>query len=457
MGLVHVGILAAFALRFKGSFPEENLNAYLVAIPGLTMIAVMLFLAYGLYDFRPQSWRTVSSGVIAAVTLLPALTMALSFVLRAFALPRTVVVISWLLHLALLAGWRRLLWGYLRRAGGAPTAWIVGPAAEATKLAVEQGSDPLGSHGYRIRGIVATDVTEGPDHLLPESPRAPIMSVDVMLSSLAAPVSLQSPLPDMVILTPSAASEHKTKVVAGASMAGIAVLLIPDHRDLLALDTRMTQINHTLAFEVGTSGVPPHLAWAKRLMDLSLSLVGLVMGLPLLPFIALGVKISSRGPIIYRQQRVGLGGRTYTLLKFRTMSDHAEAGTGPILAGRDDPRVTPVGRFLRRYRLDELPQLVNVLQGSMSLVGPRPERPEFADRYSRELPYYNHRHLLKPGLTGLAQLYAGYDTPVEEKLRYDLLYAKRYSLLLDLRILLLTARTILRGDEAHWGDDARRK
>lgn len=448
-------MLVAFALRFAGSFPQENLNAYLVAAPGLTVISVALFLTYGLYDFRSQSWRAVSSGVIAAVTLLPALTMALSFVVRAFALPRTVIVLSWLLHLVLLATWRRFVWGHLRRMWGGQTAWVVGPQGEAAGLARDLGADRLGNMGYLIGAVVVT--AETAESLQPSTTNAaaPNLPLETLLSCLAASTD-PSPcrLPDVIILTPSTTSDVKARVVADASMAGIPVLLIPGHPELLTLDSRMTQINHTLAFEVGASGAPPHLAWAKRLLDLLVSTVGLAMTLPLYPLIALAIRLGSHGPVFYRQRRVGLGGATYILLKFRTMQDNAEASTGPVLAERDDPRVTAVGRFLRRYRLDELPQLLNVFCGTMSLVGPRPERPEFVQRYARELPYYSHRHLLKPGLTGLAQLHAGYDTPVEEKLRYDLLYAKRYSLLLDLRILFLTARTMLRGDEAHWADDA---
>jgi lipopolysaccharide/colanic/teichoic acid biosynthesis glycosyltransferase len=476
--LVHGGFLIAFFIRFGGTFPRPNFEAYLQSVLGLTLLAIALFLFYGLYDLRSQSWRAVASGVVVAMTLFPAFSMALSFVARAFAFPRTVIVLAWAVHLLLLLGWRSLVWSHADRRWGKPKALVVGPAAEAQAFArkLASGHRP----GYEVVGVVSAAATEnwrGDPMAFPQvaagvdsaaaaaiapataahpgdDPPYAVRSLDSLaeLLSGSGPGASQdsAAAADTVIITPSTRAEDKARVADLGSRTALRVLIVPGYRDLLVFDSRMAQIDGTLAFEVGPSGVPSHLAWAKRLMDIGLASVALALSLPLLPFIAVAVKLSSPGPVFYTQTRVGQRGRPYSLLKFRTMRVGAEDHTGPVLSSRGDPRVTGIGRLLRRYRLDELPQLMNVVWGSMSLVGPRPERPEFVAEFSRVIPYYGHRHLLKPGLTGLAQLNAGYDAPVEEKLRYDLLYAKRYSLVLDLRILLLTVSLLLIGDEAHW-------
>jgi exopolysaccharide biosynthesis polyprenyl glycosylphosphotransferase len=187
---------------------------------------------------------------------------------------------------------------------------------------------------------------------------------------------------------------------------------------------------------------------ARRFISTVVSLAGLLLVLPLLPLMALAVKLTSPGPVLYRQKRVGRYGVLFDCYKFRTMRADAEAEAGPTWAGDDDPRTTLVGRVLRRTRLDEIPQLWNVLRGDMGFVGPRPERPEFVEWLSREIPYYHLRHIIRPGLTGWAQVRYQYGASLEEskeKLRYDLYYIKNISLSLDLLIVLHTVKIVLLG------------
>jgi sugar transferase (PEP-CTERM system associated) len=186
----------------------------------------------------------------------------------------------------------------------------------------------------------------------------------------------------------------------------------------------------------------------RRLLSLLISLACSLLVLPLIPLIMLAVKCSSPGPLLYRQKRVGRNGMIFACYKFRTMRADAEADTGPTWAGDDDPRITPVGRWLRRLRLDEIPQLWNVLRGDMGFVGPRPERPEFVELLAREIPYYHLRHAIRPGITGWAQVRYKYGSSIEdakEKLRYDLYYIKNVSFGLDFLILFQTIKTILLG------------
>lgn len=190
-----------------------------------------------------------------------------------------------------------------------------------------------------------------------------------------------------------------------------------------------------------------HVRHLKRAMDVAVSLAGLVPGLPLMGLAALLIKLTSKGPVIYRQVRVGRGNKPYVLYKLRTMRVDAESG-GAVWAQSHDSRVTPVGKYLRNWRLDEIPQLFNILKGEMSLVGPRPERPEFTGKLAEHIPFYNERHLVQPGLTGWAQVCHPYGASVEaaaRKLQYDLYYIKNMNLLLDIAILLRTFRTIFAG------------
>ena len=186
----------------------------------------------------------------------------------------------------------------------------------------------------------------------------------------------------------------------------------------------------------------------KRTLDIIFSSVGIVLTLPVFPLIALAIKLESPGNVLFSQIRVGENGREFNIYKFRSMRQDAEAASGAVWAGEDDPRITKVGKFLRKTRLDEIPQLFNVFKGEMAFVGPRPERPEFIVDLEKEIPYYSKRHALKPGVTGWAQVCYPYGASVEDsmmKLKYDLYYVKNFSIFLDLKIMLKTVKVVLFG------------
>jgi sugar transferase (PEP-CTERM system associated) len=186
----------------------------------------------------------------------------------------------------------------------------------------------------------------------------------------------------------------------------------------------------------------------RRALSMLVSLILLLVVLPVLPLVMLAIKLDSRGPILYRQKRVGRAGHTFYCYKFRTMRQDAEADTGPTWAGDDDPRITRFGKFLRTSRIDEIPQLWCVFKGDMGFVGPRPERPEFVEWLAKEIPYYGVRHAVRPGITGWAQVRYKYGNTVEDakqKLQYDLFYIKNASLGLDILIMFQTIKTVLLG------------
>ena len=235
--------------------------------------------------------------------------------------------------------------------------------------------------------------------------------------------------------------------------AGIAVV---DLLTFLERETGKVRVDLVhpswLIFSDGFDAASRRAHFFCRALDIVVSTVLLIVASPVMGLVALAVMLDDGRPVIYRQRRVGYGGRTYWLYKFRSMIKDAEADGTPKWAGTADRRVTRVGAILRKMRLDELPQLFNVLRGDMSLVGPRPERPEFVERLSRTIPYYQERHIVKPGITGWAQLcypYGSSDHDAMEKLQFDLYYIKHKSLIFDLMVLLQTAEVVL------WGKGAR--
>ena len=253
---------------------------------------------------------------------------------------------------------------------------------------------------------------------------------------------------DVLIALGSDDHSYLDEVLRVCEGRSVALKLVPD---FYAAVGGMARTEHTYGLPLIEMLPEPIPTWerrTKRIADVVVSAALLVVGAPLWLAIGLAVRLTSPGPAIYRQERVARHGRPFTMLKFRTMVDQAERETGPVWAEPADRRVTPLGRWLRRLRIDEIPQMWNVLLGDMSLVGPRPERPYFVDQLGDRIPLYRRRHRVQPGVTGLAQVKWRYDTSlddVRQKLKYDLFYIENMSLRMDAKILLQTVRTAISG------------
>ncbi len=221
----------------------------------------------------------------------------------------------------------------------------------------------------------------------------------------------------------------------------VNVRLIPDLFQLLTLKANIQDLDGYPVISIDDVPLRGARQAAKRLMDAAAAAIGLVLLSPVFLVVAVLIKLTSRGPVFYHQERVGNDGRRFVVHKFRTMVCDAEAETGPVMSCVDDPRVTRLGRFLRKYSIDEFPQLVNILKGEMSLVGPRPERPEFVKEFTEKIPKYMLRHKVKSGLTGWAQVHGlRQGTSIEKRLEYDFYYIQNWSFALDLKILWMTLR-----------------
>lgn len=244
-------------------------------------------------------------------------------------------------------------------------------------------------------------------------------------------------------------SEHQEigNIINRLSLQDVRITAIPSMTDILAGRVKSTTIFETPLLEVSHELMPIWQANVKQLLDLLLASLAIILLLPLEIFLMVGVKLSSPGPLFYKQERIGRFGKPFKIYKFRSMCHNAETN-GPELSTKNDPRVTRFGQFMRKHRLDEIPNFINVLKGDMSLVGPRPERRYYIDRITEDAPHYVHLQKVKPGITSWGQVKYGYAENVEQmirRLRYDILYIENMSLFVDLKILFYTVVTIFRG------------
>lgn len=252
---------------------------------------------------------------------------------------------------------------------------------------------------------------------------------------------------EVIIATESDDDKLVQKVIDRLSEHEVLIKAIPDLHDILSGSIRMTAIFGTPLIVISPVVMPPWQQTVKRGIDLAVSLFALTLLAPFFAVIALLIKRSDKGPVFYRQERIGLRGQPFYIIKFRTMYENAET-QGPALSSKNDPRITPVGRFLRKYRFDEFPQFINVLKGDMSLVGPRPERQFFIEQIVEKAPHYRLLHKIRPGITSWGMVKYGYAENVDEmvrRMRYDILYIENMSLILDLKILIYTVLTVVGG------------
>ncbi len=253
---------------------------------------------------------------------------------------------------------------------------------------------------------------------------------------------------DILIALDTTEHDKLLSIIASCNGHDVSLKIIPDLYDIISGQARTNQIYGFPLIEITPQLMQPWERAMKRIVDIVVSATILLIGMPLWILVAIAIKLDSRGPVLYHQRRVGKDEKQFNVLKFRSMHQDAEKRSGPVWANKSDPRVTRVGRIIRKLRLDEVPQLINVLDGDMSLVGPRPERPFFVEQLSKEIPLYKRRLKVRPGITGWAQVKHKYDESIDDvrkKVEYDLYYIENISWRMDLKILLHTIVVVLSG------------
>lgn len=426
---LNAAIILAFLIRFSGNIPSFNFNAYLNLAAYITLFFFLIYYTHDLYDVeRYFDWSGTAARIFQANFIGILTVISLSFVLRVFSFPRSVFVISYFTASLIVIFNRYLVTRFFSLELPVEEIFIVGEDEALKKIELEIKEK---SHlGFRFAGSVA--VSDEPDE----------QTFNEILKKI------KKIKPDRVIFALKNHSKEFLFKLSESLPEGLRIQIVPGIYESLFGRLNFETLADIPLMDIG---MPPETAWTrfgKRVFDIVVSFILLLLLFPLFLIVAAAIKLDSSGPVFYRQKRVGLKGAEFWCYKFRTMVKDAEKLSGPVLATENDPRITRVGKILRRYRLDEFPQLINILKGDMSLVGPRPERPEFVSEFEKKIPFYRYRFLVRPGATGLAQIYGKYETGAFDKLKYDLIYIFNVSFFLDMLILLRTFNTIFTGKGA---------
>jgi len=346
-------------------------------------------------------------------------TTTIAYFMQGFSFPRSVLLIAAAFQAILLSSWNWFMLSLRDRFSLATYAMVIG-GVENTKTITEKLAGVIRTEKIKIRYIFEPGEKEKYFSLIARS------------------------RVDEIFLCSGLSEDLKMEILLHCMNHRKVVYLVPEVFEIAMMKASVLHIHDTPLILLDRLSLSFEQRLFKRLFDVAATCAALPLLLPFMLAVAAGVKLTSPGNVLYSQERVTNGGRIYRVYKFRTMREDAELLTGPVLSSKEDERVTPFGKFLRRYHIDEFPQLINVIKGDMSLVGPRSERPYFVERFSRDIDGYNIRNNVKAGLTGYAQIFGNYDTEAEFKLKYDILYIKNYSLLLDMKLILQTFNTIWR-------------
>ena len=441
--ILYVAMLAAFWVSFHSPLVEifpvtkgiPPLPAYQQAFPVILAVFLIVFKSFHLYrrkTYYSTSWHFFT--IIKAVTVALFSLMALTFIVREdFTYSRRLLAYGWLFSIVLLIVSRRILdkmeiavW---RRNREFRRVLLLGAGEVARRLIENFSANPR--WGTEVVGVLGFN-GDDPE----EMSSLPVLGTVDEFEEIIR----RTPVEEVIITRLDLPHRRVMEIILLCEKNLVAVKLVPDVFSILTSQVEVVNLDGVPL--VGLQAVPLHSAWnrfMKRGFDLAGASLGLILTAPVLLLCAAAVKLTSRGPVFYRQERLGENGKRFNLYKLRTMPVDTEKTSGPVLPCRDDPRATSVGRFLRRSSLDELPQLWNVLKGDMSLVGPRPERPIFVERFKESIPRYMSRHQVKSGLTGWAQVNGlRGDTSIRMRVKYDLYYLENWSIFLDLKIILLT-------------------
>ena len=414
MGItVLVYLFVTTVILARGSL-ITNFDLYQGMLPVQVILTGLLFNINGLYTIERKRFAEILLSVAVSMVQMLILMMALTFFIREFALSRSVLLWCAVIDFALLAGWRHLLWRYVRVRQVIRGVMLIGSEEECQHVYHRMKQQP--QLAMELRSI-CTDLAESD------------------WESAAEQV-------DVLIICPDIRLKDKAKLVHYCNLHEKQAILIPNAYEVFCSGMMLDKIDDVPVFRPQPLLLTLEQRSLKRILDVTVALTGFLLALPLMILTAIAIKIFDPGPIFYSQERAGRYEKPFRVYKFRTMRVDAEKLSGPMLAQENDPRITRLGAFLRAVRLDELPQIWNVLVGDMSIVGPRPERPFFVEKFKEEIPEYVYRMNVKPGITGLAQVYGKYNTTAYDKLIYDLVYIQNAGLRTDLTIIIQTVRVL---------------
>ena len=426
--VVSVYLFVTTVILVRGSL-ISNFDLYQGMLPVQVILTGLLFNINGLYTIERKRFAEILLSVAVSMVQMLVLMMALTFFIREFALSRGVLLWCAGMDFVLLAAWRHLLWRYVR-------------AHQNTRGVMLIGSEEECQHVY---------------HRMKQQPQLAMELRSVCTDLKNSDWETAAEQVDVLIICPDIRLKDKAKIVHYCNLHEKQALLIPNAYEVFCSSMTLDKIDDVPVFRPQCLRLTLEQRSLKRIMDIVVALLGFLAALPFMLLTAIAIKIFDPGPVFYSQERVGRYEKPFKVYKFRTMRVDAEKLSGPMLAQENDPRITRLGAFLRAVRLDELPQIWNVLVGDMSIVGPRPERPFFVEQFKQEIPEYVYRMNVKPGITGLAQVYGKYNTTAYDKLIYDLVYIQNAGIRMDLTIIIQTVRVLFQKSATEGVHDVRTK
>jgi Undecaprenyl-phosphate glucose phosphotransferase len=445
-----LALLAAYAIRFwTGLIPAPlgvpPFEPYLFLLAPLLPLHALALRVAGLYEYRHERTKADEAFlVVQGASLATLLLVASTFFVRNFSYSRWVIVLFWVLDVVSVywvrLGIREVVRGLRRHGRFVRRALVVGAGPLGQEVVRRLRGHP--EFGVRVVGYLDDHVPAG-ERIEGKEVLGGYETVTHILAHHG--------VDQLFVALPMEASHEMLKILNAIEGELLDVRIVPDVLQFVTLRSVVEELEGLPVISLAQSPITGWSRLAKRGMDLLLGAAGLVVLAPLLGLLAIAIRLTSPGPVFYRQERMGLDGRSFQMYKFRSMQVDAEAESGPVWApAGDDARRTSVGRVLRRFSLDELPQLWNVIMGEMSLVGPRPERPFFVHQFKTLIPQYMLRHKVKSGMTGWAQVNGlRGNTSLEKRIEYDLYYIQNWTLALDVKILLLTVYRAWQHRHAH--------
>ncbi len=423
--VLYISLYLTLIARYGYTDIGANWEKHLLPFSLIFIIWLVIFFIYDLYDLK-ISYNT--NNLINALIRILIINLVIAVILFYFfnpilhgLKPQRILIIDWGISLIILFFWRKIFYNLIKSPNIVNRVLVIGRSPLGNDLISEIDRRP--QLGYRAANAIQ----------MPEDLKAYCLNnnIDILISAQ----DLKN-------------DQELSQEIFKCLSLGVDVYNINSFYETITNKIPVEYIEHGWFLENMAEHSKKLYELAKRFLDIILSILGLMVAIFLTPLIALGIKLAGPGPIIFKQIRTGKNGKQFLAMKFRSMVNEAEQN-GPQWAQKNDPRITKFGSFMRKTRLDEIPQLINILKGEMSFIGPRPERPEFVETLAKTIPFYNERLLVRPGLTGWAQLkgpnYGGSPEETLEKLKYDLYYIKNRSFILDISIILKTIKTVLSG------------
>lgn len=412
--LYHVSFMLSFLIRYNFNIPERNYSAYSSARFYILIVFVLLNILFGIYILYNKQKMDFIYLTIITQFLMALLIMSMTFFGRWFTFPRTIIFISFVISSIILIFWRILVFKLYEKIDGTKKVMVVG------------------SKDACVKAVRNFESSKNKRHMITK------MVIDNYFNNIVDHMNEV----DIVYVAERIEEREKIKIYDHLIRNNKKLFLNTNFENLVLVNPNIMSIEDESIIEASGFSISPEDGIVKRIIDILVSLILLVITSPVILVTAILVKTTSEGPVFYKQIRITKGQKEFGILKFRTMSATAEKESGPVLASANDARVTKIGKHLRSLRIDELPQLFNVLKGDMSLVGPRPERPFFVEQFNEQNYDYYLRHNVRAGITGYAQVYGKYATDFHSKLNFDLVYIKKYSFILDLKIMLQTIKIL---------------